>query len=657
MKITAIEVKNFRILEDIKIALDEKVTLVVGRNNSGKTSLTEVLYKFFGTSNNEFYFEDFSITTYENIKKALDKYAQYTKAKSDGENEDVILKLENEYKDLIPKIILNIYIEYEDADSLASLSKFIMDLDQNRKDALISCEYVINSPEKMFDDYLVRQDKYENNIVSFLKKNHKKYYKEKIFAVDSLNKDNFREIESKAEVDNIFLSRFIYAQNKLDDQSIDKSKGLSKSFEDYYRFNNGDNSEIEKIEDALLKISADLDDKYKSLFSGIFSDLKGFGINEGINLQELEIKSFFDAEKILRGNTQLFYDHDDNLLPEAHNGLGYSKLIFTILRFISFYEEYDKRNPRPNFQLLFVEEPEAHLHPQMQHVFIKNIREFILSKKNWDVQVVITTHSSHVVAESGFENIRYFDISQRPIKVRDLSEFEYKQEKSNGSSLKFLKQYLSLHRCDMFFADKIIMIEGTVERLLLPEIIKRDCKTLNSQYVSIIEVGGAYACIFKDLLEFINVKTLVITDIDSVKKVGTSWKKCPTSEGEKTSNITLKEWLPKKEKVADLLKATANEKIENNVRVSYQIPEIGSSICGRSFEESFILKNAKNLNKTTENISTKHLFQVSESDIKSNSYDIASKIEKKTDFAFDIMMLEKWDTPEYIKEGLLWLEK
>ena len=69
----------------------------------------------------------------------------------------------------------------------------------------------------------------------------------------------------------------------------------------------------------------------------------------------------------------------------------------------------------------------------------------------------------------------------------------------------------------MFFADKIIMVEGTVERLLLPEMIRMDAPNLLSQYISIIEVGGAYALNFKEFLDFINVKTLLITDLDSVK--------------------------------------------------------------------------------------------------------------------------------------------
>jgi putative ATP-dependent endonuclease of the OLD family len=72
----------------------------------------------------------------------------------------------------------------------------------------------------------------------------------------------------------------------------------------------------------------------------------------------------------------------------------------------------------------------------------------------------------------------------------------------------------------MFFADKIILIEGTVERLLLPKMITRCAPSLQHKYISIVEVGGAYALKFKDLLAFLGVRTLVITDLDSGEAAG-----------------------------------------------------------------------------------------------------------------------------------------
>ena len=105
---------------------------------------------------------------------------------------------------------------------------------------------------------------------------------------------------------------------------------------------------------------------------------------------------------------------------------------------------------------------------------------------------------------------------------------------------------MSLHRCDIFFADKVILVEGTTEKILLPLMINKVATTLDNEYVSIIEVGGAYTVKFKELLKFVNTKCLVITDIDSVNPED-SRKACPTATANaKTSNSTLLNWIPKK---------------------------------------------------------------------------------------------------------------
>lgn len=663
MRITKAEVINFRILEDAIIDFDEKVTLIVGRNNSGKTSLTEIFYKFLGGETAQFRFEDFSMNCCKDFKKSYEKYVEYQAAKSNNEAAETLADKEAEFKKLLPRIELKLYIQYEETDDLASLSKFIMDLDENRKDALLVCSYRIAKPEIFFREYEKGKTKYNEDIIKFLKKNYSKFFSEELLAVDAQDPSNTCDI-TKKDVATVFLTGFIYAQNQLDDLSVDKSRGLSKGFEDYYRFNSDANSHVESIEKALAEVSKDLDQKYIDLFSSIFKDLEDFGIGTGANLQKLKIVSLFEAEKILKGNTQLFYSQNENddLLPEAHNGLGYTKLIFTILRFISFYEEFAKRDIKPGFQLIFVEEPEAHLHPQMQYVFIKNIRDFVGKKNGWNVQIVVTTHSSHIVAESGFECIRYFDNSTKPLLVKNLSDFKKQQTKENSEAVNFLEQYMTLHRCDMFFADKVILIEGTVERLLLPEMIRQASPDLIHQYISVIEVGGAYALNFKGLLEFLNVQTLIVTDIDSAEATG-HHKACPVNQADAiTGNTTLKNWLPKKKPISDLLAATDEEKIDNRIKVVYQVPEENIAQTGRSFEEAFILRNANSLSTNQASLSVSALFEengqsLSEQNIKDKSYDIALGITKKTDFAFDIMTLGEWQTPKYIADGLKWLGK
>lgn len=539
-----------------------------------------------------------------------------------------------------------------------------MDLDEDRKDAYIKCLFSVNDKETYVENFIKNSGDYNNDFIEYAKQNVKNYYTIKFYSIDKEDIDNKREIERKFLIENVFITQFIYAQRNLDDQTKDKNKRLSKGFEDYYRLNKEQfKDDVKTIEGLLNKFSNELDENYKKLFKGVFKDLETFGIEDGVNLQKLIIKSLFDAENILKGNTQLFYNQDTSVLPESYNGLGYSNLIYMVLQFISFYEVYDKREPRPNFQLIFIEEPEAHLHPQMQQVFIKNINDFIKEKHNWNVQVIITTHSSHVVEKGFFEGIRYFDNTSDKLVIKNLSDFKNQIQDKKPETIKFLKQYLVLKNCDMFFADKVIMVEGTVERLLLTEIISERFKKLNSQYLSIIEVGGAYAHRFKEFLEFLNIKTLIITDIDSINSnIKKGKKACKVSDGDKTSNAVLKKWLPKKELLDDLIKLDDKDKFNESkrIKVTYQIPEIGNKKedCGRSFEDAFILANALELTKAKGEIIKKRFKGKTKDEIYNDAYSIAKKISKsKTDFAFDIMLMEDWNVPKYIMEGLSWLEK
>ena len=171
MRILRIEVQNFRLLEDVKVVLDEDTTLIVGRNNSGKTSFSEVFNKFLGSESCHFSPDDLSVNAYSKFKEALKLYTAYEKSKSDKEAVDEITKKEKAYKECIPAIVLGVFIEYEEKDDLSSLSKFLMDLDSSRKDLLISCEYKIENPEKFFASYNKEATTYKDDIKEFVKRN------------------------------------------------------------------------------------------------------------------------------------------------------------------------------------------------------------------------------------------------------------------------------------------------------------------------------------------------------------------------------------------------------------------------------------------------------------------------------------------------------
>ena len=119
--------------------------------------------------------------------------------------------------------------------------------------------------------------------------------------------------------------------------------------------------------------------------------------------------------------------------------------------------------------LLFIEEPESHMHPQMQHLFAEYIESFLGKISGVHIQTILTSHSAHIANTIDFPKIRYAQRTSEGVIFKNLNVFA----RENAENLEFIKKYLTLSRCDLFFADKIIFVEGASERLLLPDMINK----------------------------------------------------------------------------------------------------------------------------------------------------------------------------------------
>lgn len=89
-----------------------------------------------------------------------------------------------------------------------------------------------------------------------------------------------------------------------------------------------------------------------------------------------------------------------------------------------------------DINLLIIEEPEAHTHPQMQYIFIKNIKKLLgtplrTKDENRSIQSVITTHSSHIVSESEFNDIKYMRRQGNEVIAKNLKDLQIEYEMMN----------------------------------------------------------------------------------------------------------------------------------------------------------------------------------------------------------------------------------
>lgn len=648
MKILSAEIKNFRILKDSTVNLDESVTIIVGKNNTGKTSFSQLFYLFFKDSRFSIY--DFSLSCQKEFIEA------YRDRFNIGNNRP------------FPLISLELKIEYTDADNWALIRDFLVNLD-NDNTLTILCEYSVKNSGLFFKALkkrLIDINASEENIMKEVERLLSTHYEKKFISKD--NKGIKAQVE-KLTISKLLSVDFIGAQRTIVDGSSDSKAGiaLSSILEKQYKMQLEEQDSIAiELDNTLDKTSKEIDNKLESHFEGFKDSLTTFGY-PGLHDSSLNIKSDIEAKKLFKDYVKLFYQDNEAELPEIYNGLGTSNLIYIIAK---VYEYLVADNRDTGFKLLFIEEPEAHMHPQMQTVFIANVEDF-LKRKGIKVQLVISTHSSHILYGASFDKIRYFKKDHNnSVLIKNLCDYEkeYSGKLTNTADSMnhaFLRKYLTTHKCDIFFADKLVFIEGTSERLLFPrflEILKKEKGVENaliSQHVTIFEVGGAYAHIFKHLISFLELKTLVITDIDSVESKGKHKKrKVQKNRSLITSNPILKSWIPEKESIDDLWSLSKDGKTDGFVRVAYQTPKKGK--CGRSFEEAMIIENSQYfINNIKKFPSVKRALPKNKEpkSMLGNSYTIQNKI-NKTNFALELLFDQgNWQLPNYIKEGLRWLEK
>lgn len=664
MFISKIKIKNFRLLKDTTLLLNEdkkqELSLLIGRNNSGKTSFIMLFDKFYRNESFKFNFYDFSISLRDKIYMI--------------DNTTII-------EDLSIQMILE--IKYDAKDSLENISDFILDLDPTTNIVKILFECSIDK-DKLIKDLsklTTSREKYiEKNLHDYLV-NKNIYVFENETDLEVANRGNLvkKDISS---IRNLINFQVIHAKRNVSSSETtgNGKRALSEMTTQYFnKEHNESSADFFDINEAIIDMDSTLDEKYKTHFEPFLENARKF-----LDIKDLRVVSDLESKQLFTNHSKIVYGDGLNNLPEHLNGLGYLNILYLLLQ-IELKKKYFL-DEKKDINLLFIEEPEAHTHPQMQYVFSQKIQEIIKEiNKTVNLQTFISTHSSHIVSQCNFSNLRYFKLKDGNINVKNFyTDLEIKY-KGKEEYFKFLKQYLTLYSSELFFAEKIIFIEGTTEKMLLPYFINQYDKLvvapenkISSQNISIIEVG-ANSKVFKHFLEFLEIKTLIITDIDTTKlviksaseteKEKSSFKACAVSESQNTSNYSIADFLNKPEindptfaKWFEGLKLNSLQDDNYFIKIAYQTKE--ENYHGRSFEDAFLSINLKEIvNLKDDILGIKKKDQLVDS--RTDFYELISEILKddgKSDFASSILYLALtdkvvWQTPLYIVQGLKWISK
>lgn len=641
---------------DEKINIAPKITLIVGKNNSGKTTVTEALKRLL--EQQTFKASDFN---FNYLKRLLKSYTPHA-FKSDN------IKL--------PRMtfVLKIGIDNDSADLLTNIFPFITFGSINNPDITIKAEWFVED-ELSFTERLKQLVSIKNSL------------KDEYFYrfLDLINDSKFSLTYKDADdnVCNRFSLKNLIEIEPIAANIITNDNCLSNAFTKIVDFrykyaNNGlSQNEFDKqivtINDKLSKyIEAQHTQYINNALKKIISSDKC----------QVLLRSDLTFQKMLHTVVKYEYKEGDNHIPEQQFGLGYTNLMMIVANIISYMEKYPESAFNSHINLITIEEPETFMHPQMQELFIRYINQMVAAllegkNKHVNTQIIITTHSAHILNSkihegNSFNNVDYITeregegcavcLSDQMILPNDDAPPE-KQE----ANLRYIKKHIIFGISELFFADAAIFVEGIAEQVLLKYYLSID-DDLKYKHLSIVVINGAFAHVYKKLIDALSIPVLIITDID-FKRSDQEKNDCTQITDEllanrTTTNTTLRDFYDTNS-VADII--SKGYIADGHCKIVCQ-QQATDGYYATSFEEAFVLGNCNNakVREIVAEMLVKNVDDVTEQWIKSNSYRIQRSLRnKKSNFANRILyeiLSDKTESfipnlPAYILDGLQFLKE
>ena len=505
MFIKEIEIKGFRNFKEAKVPFHEGVNVIIGHNNTGKSNLLRALGLVLGYythrdlhTNDLFYETDIAVLQAQSPRLNI----TITLHRSDGERDD---------------------------SQEIGLFADIMTDPQLSTEAKMSYSYALTADEE--DNYLadVAAATTAKEIWKIIDRDYIRKYQSqrlgggaqavnvrgKLGQIDFQFLDAIRDVSRDLyagynpllrEVLNFFIDYNVKNDATKDD---DVKNGELKTLRDVFLAQSMPlmttlQDRLQAGKDIFLKYAKDAGATFNNADPDFDGDLTE---NEMFSALRLIIKYAAGIE-----------------IPATYNGLGYNNLIFMSLLLAKMQAEANSSFMKRNTKLLSflaVEECEAHLHPAMQYKFLQFLQD---NKQNQHIrQAFITTHSTQIASAVETDDLICLTTPALGLLSVGYPREVFTDSTEDKNSKQFVQRFLDATRADMFFASKLIFVEGVAEELLLPIFAKYLGYNLTDAHVLVVNMGGRYFSHFLKLFDTtkpntINKQVACITDIDPVEK-------------------------------------------------------------------------------------------------------------------------------------------
>jgi predicted ATP-dependent endonuclease of OLD family len=539
MYISKIEIDNYRnfkpateidgIRKGTTVEFVEGTNIIIGHNNAGKTNLLKAIQLVLDARRAKY-------------KLSIDDFCkQYKDFDIPPEiNISITLKGQeiepDDHKVLVYDWITKLEIPYE---AKLTFSFFLPQSDDYRTYQTEVCKFKHGN------------DTYDaDKVWRFIKKYYLPKYVGRVYGGNVKNKET-----ASNELLEKFEFQFLDAIRDAEKQMFFGSNTILKDVLNYfldYGLTSG--KKLEDLSSKIQYILKDKEEQFETTSQKLFDSLKDriskdeilkYSKETGANKGGLPDLDAYVSEEDLLFALRLIVKVGDMKIPISNNGLGYNNLLYAALVLAKMQIESESTYYGENakvFPVLAIEEPEAHLHPSMQFKFLKFLQKNVDIEKKVR-QLFVTSHSTHITSASELDNIicLYNDsYNNNQIGYPAKAILNYKdpeilkkatQIKKNIESKNYVKRFLDATKSNMLFADKVVMVEGLAEQLLLPcfaaySMFCEESRTtfeeeLINQHVCIVSVDSRTFNHFLKLYSYskdnpfaINKKVVCITDAD-----------------------------------------------------------------------------------------------------------------------------------------------
>ena len=409
-------IKNFRAIKEASFTFNKGLNIIIGENNSGKTAIIDALRICFSYGNQwrDIYIrkDDFYIEV-ENVD-----------SKNTSIKFDLIFEIEKEEES---GLFYDLLVQKDDKQELQMhFYYYIQEIKGTEK-----VKYKIwggdNEGQQITPDVL--------DLINFV---YLSPIRDAVEALKPIRWNRLGELFANIVTDK--------EGNPIDG---DKRDVLAEKITSYVK---NDNDWTNLIEAGKNKINEHLNEtSIEGKEQNIEIDFLPFEFRRIVDNLRIQFPFFKDDE--IKGDLK-----KQKYLQISQNGLGYNNLLYiaTVLGDLTNKKEYVE--PEAYYSLL-IEEPEAHLHPQLQNIFFNYMN--ILNKKG--IQIFTTSHSPTITAKVDLNSLIILQNQQRKINPLSLRNSELEEKNK-----KFLAKFLDVTKSQLFFSNGTILVEGISEALLIP---------------------------------------------------------------------------------------------------------------------------------------------------------------------------------------------